>query len=219
MSLSSSDHSLEDQLEDNGFYIENERWAICPGQVFIAKAILASTQVLLKTPLPELLTKEHTFFQSQMVSFEQNYRLPASFFHWNYLATLLTTIYFSHFPQSASGAWNRVVLSISMKGRPWSSSTEKLGIVPGSWIRAWKCERVLRYSSNLDRGAGCAYLLLNWSKCLLQVSAFPSGEKKMLLRTVDSLSFSEKSFLAHSIEKLEKLSFEHSPPSQQGLLK
>lgn len=61
MSLFSSDHSLEDQLEDNAFYIGNERWAICPGQVFITKAILASTQVLLKTPLPELLTQEQFF--------------------------------------------------------------------------------------------------------------------------------------------------------------
>lgn len=101
MSLFGSHNSLENQLEDNGFCIGNERWAICPRQAVFAKVILASTQVFLKPPLPELLIQEQAFLQSQMVSSEQNYRLPTFFFHWNDLAT---TMHFSHFPQSASGA-------------------------------------------------------------------------------------------------------------------
>lgn len=78
------------------------------------------------------------FFQSQMVSSKWNYRLPASLFHWNYLATLQPTIYFSHFPQSASGARNRTILSISIMGEPWSSSTEKTGDIP------WKSDPCLK---------------------------------------------------------------------------
>lgn len=77
MTLFSSDHSLENQLEDNGFCIGNERWPTCPEQVFTAKAILASTRVLLKTPLHELLIQKQTFFQFQGISSEQKYRLPA----------------------------------------------------------------------------------------------------------------------------------------------
>ena len=67
MSLFSSEHSLEEQTEDSEFCLGTERWAPCPGQVFMAKVTLVSVLVLLKISLPEVLIQEQACFESQMV--------------------------------------------------------------------------------------------------------------------------------------------------------
>lgn len=224
MSLFSSDHSLEDQLEDNAFYIGNERWAICPGQVFITKAILASTQVLLKTPLPELLTQEQFFspilsvpdgflwVELQTTSVSLSLKLPGHF-ATNHLLQSLSTVCFRSLEQDN---FVHIHNGRTLKQQHWENWGYSLEVwsmperVRGCWDRA------VIWTGMKDAPIHCWTDPGGYSRCLL----FPRETKKhTFLRTVDSLSFSEKSFLAHSIEKLEKLSFEHSPPPQQGLLK
>lgn len=96
-------------------------------------------------------------------------KLPGHFAN-NHLLQSLSTVCFRSLEQE-----NFVHIH---EGRTLEQQHWENGDSPWKSDLCLKVERVLSYSSNLDRDEGCTYSLLDSSNWLLQVSAFPSWEKK-----------------------------------------